>query len=160
LSYVDASDPRGLNKILPTYFVNTNTLYRGFFRLFMRTINDRANPYEIVSNSCFAPDKTGCINKERSFVFVHLVDSLGNRKGFDSITVGPEINDALYTSLTSAGPIRNNIRFKQATSLELARSVPITNNERKYLGPPFISSYRLYETNLVVHNIDTVTRSK
>jgi hypothetical protein len=159
LSYVDASDPRGLNKILPDYFVNTNTLYRGFFRLFMRTINDRANTYEIVSNSCFTTDKTGCNNKERDFVFVHLVDSLGNRRGFDSITVGEEIDDTLYTSLTSIGIIRNNFRFKQAASLDLARSVPITNNERKYLGPPFISNYRLYQTNLVVHNIDTATRA-
>jgi hypothetical protein len=159
LSYVDASDPRGLNKILPTFFLNTNTIYRGFFKLFMRTYNDRTHSYEIVSDPCFAPDKRGCINNERNFVFVHLVDSLGNRKGFDSITVGPEIDDTLYTSLTSVGAIRDNIRFKQASSLELARSVSITNNERKYLGPPFISSYTLYETNLVVVNIDGATRA-
>jgi hypothetical protein len=162
LSYVDASDPRGLNKIWPG-FLNTNQIYRSIFRIFQRTSTNKSNRYEIITDGCF--NGGTCDNNERDFMFVSLVDASGNIKGFDQIEVRNEITDSLYNSLTLINPAsgdtpsnRNTNRFKPRDRFTLNRTTATTTNEknwiRQFLGPPLIVNYRLYETNLLAVDIN------
>jgi hypothetical protein len=72
LSYVDPSDPRGLNLIFSGFLndYTTNRSYRGIFRIFNRTSVNTNFPYDIVTNKCFDSAATGtCINNERNYIF-------------------------------------------------------------------------------------------
>jgi hypothetical protein len=110
-----------------------------------------------VTDKCFNSAASGtCINEERNFMFVNLIDASGNIRAFDQIVVGSEIDDSTYDKLTIiSGTTRNSFRFKPSIRLELNRSSDNINLIRQFLGPPLIVNYRLYETNLIAVDIQT-----
>ena len=161
LSYVEGSDPRGLYKIWSDNGRGgfARPQYRNIFRIFARTSTNRSTRYDIVTNSCFNTPSTGCINKERDFMLVNLVNATGAQRTFDQIVVGPEISDAMYNRLVyiSASARPNSYRFKPSDQILLDRTTAGTTSQknlvRQFLGPQLIVNYSLYETNLIAVDI-------